>query len=184
MDTRLRCRRLDMNVDPKLLVQVSDLYEKAFPEEERLPWKDILRLTDEMPLDFSAYYEAETFVGFTIVWPRSENNWFWYFAVDEWLRGRGYGQQILSCILELYKDKQLILDMESPRQECDNLAQRLRRRDFYLKNGFIDTEVEKTFEGITYTILAKGEGPFTSRDYDSIIAELRMFWNVPKEEIE
>lgn len=28
----------------------------------------------------------------------------------------------------------------------------------------------------------KGEGTFTSMDYDNIIAELRKFWEVPTEE--
>ena len=162
--------------------EVRHLYEEAFPEEERLPWNDLLRLTDAMPLDFTTYYDLDTFVGLTIVLPRDDYNWFWYFAVEEGLRGKGYGQKILTHIIEQYKDKRLILDMESPRQTCDNLDQRLRRRDFYLMNGFRDTEAEKTFEGITYTILLKGEGTFTSEDYDHIISELRKFWEVPQEE--
>jgi len=161
--------------------KVKSLYETAFPEEERLPWADLMRLTDAMPLDFTAYFNEGTFIGFTIVLPRPEYNWFWYFAVERKLRGQGYGQQILSHIVEQYEDKRLILDMESPRQECDNLEQRLRRRDFYLRNGFRDTEAEKTFEGITYTILMKGEGIFTQQDYDRVIDDLRKFWQVPNE---
>ena len=76
----------------------------------------------------------------------------------------------------------LILDMESPRQECDNLDQRLRQTGFYLRNGFRDTEVEKNFQGITYTILMKGDGNFTLQDYDTIIGELRMYWAVLSKE--
>ena len=163
-------------------LEICNLYEEAFPEEERLPWKDLMCLTDAMPLDFTAYYDLETFVGLTIVLPRENYNWFWYFAVEEQLRGKGYGQKILTHIINQYMDKRLILDMESPRQECDNLDQRLRRTGFYLRNGFRDTEVEKTFEGITYTILMKGEGTFTVQDYDNIIGDLRQFWEVPKEE--
>lgn len=33
------------------------LYNAAFPEEERIPWDDLLRLIGEMHLDFTAYYE-------------------------------------------------------------------------------------------------------------------------------
>lgn len=164
------------------LGEVRDLYESAFPKEEQLPWDDLLRMTDAMPLDFTVYYDVDAFVGFTIVLSRNNYNWLWYFAVNERLRGKGYGQKILTHIIEQYQGKRLILDMESIRQECDNLEQRLQRRDFYLRNGFRDTETEKTFEGITYTILMKGEGTFTSVDYDNIIAELRKFWEVPTEE--
>jgi hypothetical protein len=34
-----------------------------------------------MGLDFTAYYEGENFVGFTIVYPRPSFSWYWYFAV-------------------------------------------------------------------------------------------------------
>ena len=35
----------------------------------------------KMPLDFTAYYDGEKFIGFTIVYPRKQFNWYWYFAV-------------------------------------------------------------------------------------------------------
>lgn len=67
------------NVDEK----IKKLYETTFPEDEQIPWKALLRLVGEMPLDFTAYYEGEKFIGFTIVYPRKSFNWFWYFAVSE-----------------------------------------------------------------------------------------------------
>ena len=73
--------------------QIRQLYETAFPEDEQIPWEDLMRLIKEMPLDFTAYYDGEDFIGFTIVYPRKSCSWFWYFAVCEKLRGKGYGQQ-------------------------------------------------------------------------------------------
>ena len=68
--------------------------------------------------------------------------------------------------------------MESPEQEnCDNLAQRLRRHDFYLRNGFRDTGVCKTFGDVTMTIMMIGKGTFTMADYDEVLNELNTFWN-------
>jgi hypothetical protein len=40
-----------------------------------------MRLIDKMSLDFTAYYDNEEFIGFTIVYPRKSVNWYWYFAV-------------------------------------------------------------------------------------------------------
>ena len=156
--------------------QIRALYETAFPVEEQIPWEDLMRLIEVMPLDFTAYYDGETFIGFTIVYPRKSFHWFWYFAVREEVRGQGYGQQILTCVLEHYKDEAIILDMESPEQPCDNVEQRRRRHSFYLRNGFRDTNVCRTFDGITYTIMMKGHGTFTMQDYDAIIHELQQFW--------
>ena len=70
----------------------------------------------------------------------------------------------------------MILDMESPEQVCDNSAQRKRRRDFYLRNGFRETGVMRSFKGVEYTIMICGEGTFTTKDYDDILNELRAFW--------
>ncbi|MBO7500543.1 MAG: GNAT family N-acetyltransferase [Fibrobacterales bacterium] len=162
---------------PEELARTKRLYESAFPVEERIPWKELLRLADEMPLDFAVWFDGADFVGLTIVWPRSEFDWFWYFAVEEELRGRGLGQEILSRLLGKRAGRTLILDMESPEQECENAEQRRRRHGFYLRNGFRDTGVGKSFRGIDYTILIHGPGTFSMRDYDEIIAELRAVWD-------
>ena len=76
--------------------QLRQLYETAFPREEQIPWGDLMRLTDAMSLDFTAYHDDGQLVGLTVVYPRKTFNWFWYFAVREELRGRGIGQMILS----------------------------------------------------------------------------------------
>jgi hypothetical protein len=63
--------------------ELKQLYETAFPENEQIPWGNLMRLIGEMPLDFTAYYDDEEFIGFTIVYPRKSFNWYWYFAVRE-----------------------------------------------------------------------------------------------------
>ncbi|MCR4620081.1 MAG: GNAT family N-acetyltransferase [Paludibacteraceae bacterium] len=156
--------------------KIKQLYETAFPKEEQIPWKDLMRLVGKMPLDFTAYYNDDEFIGFTIVYPRKTFNWFWYFAVREELRWKGYGQQILTHWIKKYEGQTSVLDMESPTQVCDNISQRKRRHDFYFRNGFRDTNVYKTYNDITMTIMMIGEGTFTIRDWDEITNELKQFW--------
>ena len=156
--------------------KIKQLYETAFPEDEQIPWEDLMRLVGEMPLDFTAYYDGEAFIGFTIVYPRKSFNWFWYFAVREELRGKGYGQRILSQLLDNYEDQPFVLDMESTTQVCDNLEERGKRQAFYLRNGFRDTNVYRTYNDITMTIMMRGEGTFTMQDWDDLIHELQQFW--------
>ena len=160
------------NADEK----IKRLYETAFPEGEQIPWNDLMRLVGEMPLDFTAYYDEEEFIGFTIVYPRKSFNWYWYFAVREELRGNGYGQRILTQLIEHYKGQTCVLDMESPTQACDNINQRKRRHAFYLRNGFRDTNLYRTYNDITMTIMIMGEGTFTMQDWDDIVHELQQFW--------
>lgn len=164
--------------------EIKELYESAFPEEERIPYDDLKRLLCVMPVDFFAYYDGEVFVGLTMVLNRADFSWGWYFAVREELRGRGYGQQILNGLKDKYAGRRLVIDIESPMQaDCNNLVQRKKRYEFYKRNGFIDTQAAKKFEGIEYTILLLGDGSFTQKDYDSIIDELRTFWkDIPEED--
>ena len=180
--------------------QLKQLYETAFPKEEQIPWDDLVRLIGEMHLDFTAYYEGEEFIGFTIVYPRPSLtssssvatqpcsselgrpsllrplNWYWYFAVKEELRGKGLGQKILNQLIERYKGQSCVLDMESPRQECDNKEQRQRRHEFYLRNGFRDTSVYRCWDDLEMTIMMIGPGEFTLQDWDEIVGELRKYW--------
>ena len=140
------------------------LYETAFPAEEQIPWDDLMGLVEKMNLDFTAYYEGDSLIGFTIVYPRKSFNWFWYFAVKPELRGEGLGQQILTQLMRKYQGCTNILDMESPDQPCDNATQRRRRHEFYLRNGFRDTGVGRTFGNTAMTIMMNGKGIFTMRD--------------------
>ena len=181
--------------------QIKQLYETAFPEGEQIPWEDLMRLVEEMPLDFTAYYEGDVmekreqndacidfaesrqnstegqmFIGFTIVYPRKSFNWYWYFAVRDDLRGKDYGQQILTQLIEHYKGQTCDLDMESPTQVCENIEQRKRRYAFYLRNGFRDTNVYRTYNDITMTIMMMGDGTFTMQDWDEIVDELKKYW--------
>ena len=160
------------NADEK----IKQLYETAFPKGEQIPWEDLMRLVGEMPLDFTACYDGEEFIVFTIIYPRKTFNWYWYFAVREELRGKSYGQQILTQLTEHYKGQTCVLDMESPTQVCDDIEQRRKRHAFYLRNGFRDTNVYRTYNDITMTIMMMGEGTFTMQDWDYIIHELQQFW--------
>lgn len=92
------------------------------------------------------------------------------------VRGKGYGQRILSQLAEHYKGQTCVLDMESPTQVCENSIQRKRRYQFYLRNGFRDTNVYRTYNDITMTIMMMGEGTFTIQDWDEITNELKRFW--------
>ena len=158
--------------------QLRRLYQTAFPVQEQIPYEDLIHLLDVMDIDYTAYYDEEIFVGLTMVLRLPKYNWWWYFAVQEPLRGKGYGQHMLSNMLDKYKgSRPFIMDIESPlQQDAPNPEQRRRRHAFYRRNGLKDTPTARTFEGITYTIMTNSDEPFTQQDYDDIITALRMVW--------
>ncbi len=154
------------------------LYETAFPEQEQIPYEELIELLDKMDIDYTAYYDDDVLVGLTMVLRLPRYNWAWYFAVRDELRGKGYGQGILSMVLEKYRnDHPFIMDIESPYQpDAPNPEQRRRRHAFYVRNGFKDTPTSRTWDGLTFTILTHSDEPFTQQDYDDIIAALRAVW--------
>lgn len=161
------------------------LYGTAFPVEEQIPYDDLIYLLDKLDIDYTAYYDGETFVGLTMVLALPRYHWGWYFAVREELRGKGYGQVILAALLEKYHDERpFIIDIESPWQaDAPNPEQRARRHAFYVRFGLKDTPTSRTFDGITYTIMTNSDKPFAQQDYDNIIAALRSVWeNMPRQQ--
>ena len=172
-------RPVQINSSNADVEQLRQLYDTAFPAEERIPYDDIIHLLDVMNIDYTTYYDEETLVGLTMILRLPRFNWGWYFAVREDLRGKGYGQAILTAILNKYREESrpFILDIESPLQtDAPNPVQRKRRHAFYLHNGLRDTGTCRTYNGITFTILSSSDAPFTSKDYDDIVAALRAAW--------
>ena len=165
-------------------VELRKLYETAFPEGEQIPYDELTHLLDVMDIDYTAYYEGDLLMGLTMVLRLPQYNWGWYFAVREELRGKGYGQGILTSVLNKYREvNPFIIDIESPLQaDAPNPEQRKRRHAFYLRNGFKDTGANRTFNGITFTIMSSSDAPFTQQDYEDIVAALRAAWeNMPGE---
>jgi GNAT superfamily N-acetyltransferase len=177
-------RQIQINSGNADNVELRQLYGTAFPVEEQIPYDDLIYLLDKLDIDYTAYLDGETFVGLTMVLRLPRYYWGWYFAVREELRGKGYGQEILSTVLNKYRTgRPFIIDIESPRQaDAPNPEQRQRRHAFYVRNGLKDTPTSRTFDNITYTIMTNSEEPFTQEDYDDIIAALRAVWeNMPRE---
>ena len=166
-------------------VALRRLYETAFPVGEQIPYDDLIHLLDVMDIDYTAYYDGEMLVGLMMVLRLPRYNWAWYFAVQEELRGHGYGQAIFSAVLDKYRGKRpFIMDIESPNQpDAPNPGQRKRRHAFYLRNGMRDTGTCRSYNGITFTILSSSDEPFTLQDYEDIVAALRAAWeNMPGKE--
>lgn len=164
--------------------ELRQLYETAFPVEEQIPYDDLIYLLDAMSIDYTAYYDGDMLVGLTMVLQLPRYNWGWYFAVKEPLRGKGYGQEIMTAVLDKYLGQRpFIIDIESPWQpDAPNPEQRRRRHAFYLRNGMKDKPTSRSYGGVTYTIMSSSDQPFTQQDYDDIVASLRAMWkNMPKE---
>ena len=135
--------------------KVKKLYESSFPPAERMPLKYIL-YGGCRSLDFMAFYDGEMFCGFFMLMTQGDITNILYLAVAEGLRNRGYGGEALRMIREMKPSNRLVLDIETPDAAADNYEQRIRRRDFYLRNGYRKSEIAYWWNGVPYEIMVQG----------------------------
>ena len=88
-----------------------------------------------------------------------------YLAVKKEYRDQGIGSYILNDLAKQYDSKKIIVDIEKIK-DTSNKEQRIKRKQFYLKNDFKETDVFYTWQGEDYVILSRNG-----------IVQKKEFWN-------
>ena len=154
--------------DKEIYAEIKTLYDSAFPKNERKEIKYLLEKGQDVG-EVYAFFDGEKFVGFTCLLSYHTICHVIYFAVAENLRDEGYGSKIIKAVCEAKKRKRVLVDIEMEEDDAPNEAQRVKRKEFYLRNGFKDTEITYRWEGEDYEILSYG-GNCTK-------GEFRAFWS-------
>ena len=143
---------------------VESLYKAAFPAEEQAPLLFLFQRAKKDFIEFSAYYDGEALIG--IVYQVAWGNIIYivYLAVDATIRSKGCGSKILDEIKESYPDKRILLNIEVADETADNNPQRIKRKQFYARNGFADTGVKIKMFGVTYDMLSYN-GPCSAKEF-------------------
>ena len=115
--------------------------------------------------------EGLEFIGFMVVVPFEDLAYLSFFAIEPAWRSRGYGSRALQGLPEVYPGYRHLIDIEMLDGNCPNNAQRIRRRDFYLRNGYRPTGQFLSYFGGDFEMLVKG-GAFRLDDYKRLIASL------------
>ena len=121
--------------------QVYGLYQKAFPRSEKKPFAMIREMQKKGRTDIWRFTREGNFAGIIITINGDKHILLDYLAVAESQRGTGIGTEILQLMRKEYAGKGVFLEIESVYEECDNKAQRLRRKHFYEKCGMQSMEV-------------------------------------------
>ncbi|MBP3852964.1 MAG: GNAT family N-acetyltransferase [Erysipelotrichaceae bacterium] len=142
--------------------RIKQIYLASFPANERWDF-------DELMTHLSAcilYYDNDTLVGFTALFTNQTITNIVYFAIDPARRNQGYGTQILKQLCASLPGQRISVDIESPDTNHPEVAQRTRRKDFYLRNGFQMTDLSYTWQEETYVTMVYG-GSISPREYES-----------------
>lgn len=147
----LRLRKYNISKESKS--KVKELYFSAFPKDEQLPYWMMKLLSRKKSADFYSIYDKKEFVGLAYVATYKDTAYLFFFAIDEKQRGKGYGSAFLSALKGKYKDYRILLAIEQLDQNAPNIDERIKRKNFYTKNGFYDLNFTMTEQSVTYDML-------------------------------
>ncbi len=141
------------------------LYKSAFPKYERFPFWYIVKKSLKKQNEFYAIYDKEVFVGMLYTIAFKDIDYIMYFAINTNLRNGGYGSQVLKEWKEISKGKRLILNIEEIDEKASNFEERIRRKNFYLKNGYVNANVKSVERNFPFELLVLGEKVTTFEFY-------------------
>lgn len=135
--------------------RLEELALEAFPPEEYLAPAKIIEMSLKTDLDFWGLYDNDIFIGFCVVVRHADMAYLFFLAISPENRSKGYGSAILAILSEKYKSFQFTVDFEMVDEQVLNVEQRIRRKEFYLRNGFKETGHFLTYFGVSYEVLCK-----------------------------
>ncbi|MBP5677842.1 MAG: GNAT family N-acetyltransferase [Bacteroidales bacterium] len=105
------------------------LFEEAFPEQERPPFSS-LRQRDAGKFHFLVAENGDEPVGILTYWTFDDLVYVEHFAIDEELRNQGLGKAVFLNFLS-QQTEQVVLEVETPHDEVAD-----HRVEFYASMGF------------------------------------------------
>ena len=148
---------------------VEPLFVSAFPTDERPP-SDIYfeSFKNHNANILYGFYEDDIFVGFASVVLYKDICYIFFLAIQDELRGQGYGSKTLSMIKEMYQNDVILLCYEEVDKKYKDYENRCKRAGFYHKNGFIDNPLKTNEFGVIFQTAYYGNRTITFEEYQSI----------------
>ena len=143
--------------------KIKKLYIEAFPENERFSFSMMLKNENGHYETFAFYYD-DAFCGFAILLNSLDISHILYIATLPELRGKGLGTKALAAIGRIKSGMRIIVDIEREMPDCSENEIRRRRKNFYLRNGYSETEVRYRWQDEYYEILVSG-GELSREDF-------------------
>ena len=156
---------------PEELKKAKALYYRAFPKNERRSFPELVENRFGSTEVF-CFYDGETFVGMACLLNTPTISHIIYLAVDESLRGSGYGSKALELLHQSKPGKKIMVDIEVTDEQAENAEQRRMRKKFYLRAGYAETPVKYEWRHEKYEILSFG-GQISATEYDNFWENLR-----------
>jgi len=139
----------------KQIKKIKNLYYNSFPSIEQKPFSLILQKKKEGLVEiFSLEDNSGKFLGLIINCVGKNCVLLDYLAIAPKAQGRGLGSFMLSFLKGNYPERKIFIEIESTEINSLNNFQRIRRKAFYRKNGFLETSLRVDLFGAEMEILS------------------------------
>ena len=135
---------------PKYKKEIKHVYLEAFPKEERFPFWIIKHSIKKGKSTLNAIVDIDIFIGMTYIVNCDDSLYLMYFAIKDKYRNKNYGMQVLKDLIAKYET--VFLSIEKPINDFSK-----RRKNFYLRNGFFETNKYCREAGVDYEILCSNK---------------------------
>ncbi len=135
---------------PKHKEKIKSLYFEAFPKKERFPFWILKHSIKHGKSNLNAIVDDDKFIGMDYIVNCGDSFYLMFFAINKELRNKNYGSKVLKDLNKKYET--IFLSIEKPKDELSK-----RRKNFYLRNGFYETNKYCSEAGVDYEILCNNK---------------------------
>lgn len=140
----------------QLMDDLCAIYTEALPPSEQKPRVDLEDMLANNNYYFYALKNDSIVIGFAIVYSPSNSDYYLleYMAIDRNIRSGGYGGKLFDSMVEIFHNKHMVIEIESPYQQSEDHEIRQKRKVFYERHN------SKTVDGLNYILpLETGHTP-------------------------
>ena len=137
--------------------KIKSLFQRAIPVNERTPFFWLYGKRNRPNVSFVNVYDGDTWVGAVFFSTHKDLVYVWIFAIDDSVRSKGYGSAVFTEIKRLYPNHRILLGIEETNENAKNNEQRIKRKQFYERNGFRSTGLVANQMGVAIELMLIGD---------------------------
>lgn len=137
--------------------QIKEIYETSFPKSEKFPFWVLKQCAKEnnVRLDSIIDHNTDKIIGMNFLISYDDIVYLMYVAIDKKYRNKGFGSLVLRDLILRQADTSILLCIEKPSAKKEDI--KVRRKDFYLRNGFYETGCFIEDSGVEYEFLSSSK---------------------------
>ena len=147
---------------------LEEINEEAIPDNERTSLDDLFATGTDGNLEVLGIYVENEPVGFFVVRKYKNTRYLAYFAIKVECRSKGIGSKALALLINRYPNCQIVVEFEAPRNDVKEDDMVVRRRNFYLRNGFHETGCFTFYDGVEFEI-ACSRPIFVEQEFEGFV---------------